>query len=292
MISRRRPIYEDHARAIFHGPEGRTLVQHFKDGARAGGGRVVDVEGKGALSNRISERLMRGLATAAVPTHFIRRLNMREQLVGDCDNFPFSVRVYNAACDDFHSRFGMERNQPLPRAVLEYVMLEPYGERVSEEHITAFDWAASHEVEEIFHLALRVNDVLLGMCAAVGMRMLRAELSFARSTEEEMSRVVLADALTPDGCLFCDLRGGDLLGLPGGDGEEPDEEALGGMYREVARRFGVLEETEGEVLEEDVRTPVAGARIYSFTRRARKKLTSVPPPSPPSPSPTPPPKTN
>ncbi|MGR4000822.1 MAG: phosphoribosylaminoimidazolesuccinocarboxamide synthase [Alphaproteobacteria bacterium] len=290
MISRRKPIYEDHAKAIFHGPEGHTLVQHFKDGVKGfEHDEVHNVEGKGVLNNRISERLMYNLALAGVPTHFIRRLNMREQLVGNCESFPFSVRVYNVACDDFHTRFDLEKNQPLARAVLEYALSrsrKDQGDLVSEEHITAFNWAAAHEVEEIFHLSLRINDLLSGMCLAVGLRLMRVELNFARATDEEMARVVLGGELTPDKCRFQNRHNNHELASLVGDGEAGGED-MRWLYQEIARRFGVLEEPDNEdesMARADARPPVTGARIYSFAHRAKNLTTSSPPRTPGAPS--------
>ena len=81
-MARRRMIYEGKAKILYEGPEPGTLVQYFKDDTSAGDGAKKDViEGKGVLNNRLSEYFMNGLNSIGVPTHFIRRLNMREQLV-------------------------------------------------------------------------------------------------------------------------------------------------------------------------------------------------------------------
>ena len=77
---RRRRIYEGKAKVLFEGPQPGTLVQYFKDDASADNNRKQGViTGKGVLNNRISEYLMVRLAEIGVPTHFMRRLNMREQ---------------------------------------------------------------------------------------------------------------------------------------------------------------------------------------------------------------------
>ena len=78
-MARRRQLYEGKAKVLFEGPEPGTLVQYFKDDAIAGGGTKRGIiTGKGVLNNRISEYLMVKLADIGVPTHFVRRLNMRE----------------------------------------------------------------------------------------------------------------------------------------------------------------------------------------------------------------------
>ena len=85
-MSRRRQIYEGKAKVLFEGPEPGTLVQHFKDDATAFNNKKKGtITGKGVLNNRISEHLMTKLSAIGIPTHFVRRLNMREQLVKEVE---------------------------------------------------------------------------------------------------------------------------------------------------------------------------------------------------------------
>ena len=118
-MNRRRRIYEGTGKVLFEGPEPGTLVQYFKDetshNARAG-----VITGKGVLNNRISEHLMTRLGEMGVPTHFLRRLNMREQLVREVEIIPIQVVVRNLAAGSFSERFGLDDGTPLPRSIVEY----------------------------------------------------------------------------------------------------------------------------------------------------------------------------
>jgi len=81
-MSRRRRVYEGKAKVLYEGPEPGTLVQHFKDDATAfNNQKRATIEGKGVLNNRISEFIFTRLNEIGVPTHFIRAINMREQLI-------------------------------------------------------------------------------------------------------------------------------------------------------------------------------------------------------------------
>jgi len=67
-------------------------VQHFKDDATAFNAKKHAVlDGKGVLNNRISEYIFLQLNAIGVPTHFVRRLNMREQLVREVEIIPIEV---------------------------------------------------------------------------------------------------------------------------------------------------------------------------------------------------------
>ena len=81
-MARRKLVYEGKAKILYEGPESGTLVQYFKDDATAFNAEKKDIiEGKGVLNNRLSEFFMTGLNTLGIPTHFIKSLNMREQLI-------------------------------------------------------------------------------------------------------------------------------------------------------------------------------------------------------------------
>src|SRR5690606_16919226 len=96
-MARRRRIYEGKAKVLFEGPEPGTLVQYFKDAATAFNNQKHGViTGKGVLNNRISEFLMQRLVEIGIPTHFVRRLNMREQLVREVEIIPVEVEIGRA----------------------------------------------------------------------------------------------------------------------------------------------------------------------------------------------------
>src|ERR1700745_1647632 len=104
-MNRRRRIYEGKAKVLFEGPEPGTLIQYFKDDTTAFNNQKKDVlSGKGGLNNRHSAYLMPKPAEIGVPTHFMRRLNMREQLVREVEIIPIEVVVRNITAGSFCKR--------------------------------------------------------------------------------------------------------------------------------------------------------------------------------------------
>ena len=143
-MARRRRIYEGKAKILFDGPEPGTLVQYFKDDATAFNNKKKGViTGKGVLNNRISEYLMVRLGEIGIQTHFLRRLNMREQLVREVEIIPVEVVIRNVAAGSLVKRYGVEEGTALPRSIVEYYYKsdELNDPMVSEEHITTFGWA-------------------------------------------------------------------------------------------------------------------------------------------------------
>src|ERR1700724_2286878 len=197
-MSTRRSIYDGKAKVLYEGPEPGTLIQHFKDDATAFNAKKHEViEGKGVLNNRISEYVFQHLNNIGVPTHFIRRLNMREQLIREVEIIPLVVVVRNVAAGSLSQRLGMEEGTQLPRSIIEfYYKNDGLGDpMVSEEHITGFGWAAPHEIDDIMALAIRVNDFLSGIFLGVGIRLVDFERECGRLWENDMMGIVGAQEL-------------------------------------------------------------------------------------------------
>ena len=252
-MNRRRKIYEGKAKILYEGPEPGTLIQHFKDDATAfNNQKRQQIEGKGVLNNRISEFLFTRLGEIGVPTHFMRRLNMREQLVREVEIVPLEVVVRNVAAGSIATRLGLEEGAALPRSIIEfYYKNDKLGDpMVSEEHITAFNWASPQEIDEIMALVLRINDFLSGLFFGVGIRLVDFKVEFGRHYENEMVRIILADEISPDSCRLWDVETQNKLDK---DRFRRDMGGLIEAYQEVARRLGILMEngqpkTSGPVL--------------------------------------------
>ncbi len=241
-MSRRRRVYEGKAKILYEGPEPGTLVQHFKDDATAYNNRKHDtVEGKGVLNNRISEYLFQRLGEIGLPTHFMKRLNMREQLIREVEIIPVEVVVRNVAAGSLSKRLGLDEGTQLPRSIIEfyYKSDELDDPMVTEEHITAFGWANPQEIDEMMALALRINDFLTGLFLGVGIRLIDFKVEFGRLYENDMLRIVLADEISPDSCRLWDIETQDKLDK---DRFRRDMGGLVEAYQEVARRLGILAE--------------------------------------------------
>lgn len=239
-MARRKKVYEGKAKILYEGPEPGTLVQYFKDDATAfNAEKHAMIEGKGVLNNRLSEFFMEGLNGLGVPTHFIRRLNMREQLIRSVEMIPLEVVVRNVAAGSISKRLGIDEGTPLPRPIVEfYYKDDALGDpMVSEEHILAFGWASQQDLDDMVALGLRVNDFLSGAMMAVGIRLIDFKIEIGRIWEGDFMRLVVADEISPDSCRLWDIKTGRKLDK---DVFRRDLGSLADAYAEVARRLGVM----------------------------------------------------
>jgi phosphoribosylaminoimidazole-succinocarboxamide synthase len=241
-MTRRKKIYEGKAKILYEGPEPGTLIQYFKDDATAfNGEKKASLDGKGVINNRISEYMMTRLNTIGVQNHFIRRLNLREQLIKEVEIIPLEIVCRNVAAGSLSKRFGLPEGQALPRSIIEfYLKDEKLGNpMVAEEHITAFNWAAPQEIDDIMAMTLRANDFLSGVFSAVGISLIDFKVEFGRVWENDFSRVILADEISPDSCRLWDSQTNEKLD------KDRFRRDMGGViesYTEVARRLGIMSE--------------------------------------------------
>jgi phosphoribosylaminoimidazole-succinocarboxamide synthase len=177
-----------------------------------------------------------------IPTHFVRRLNMREQLVREVEIIPIELVVRNVAAGSISKRLGIDEGEALPRPIIEYYLKnDELGDpMVCEEHITAFGWANTQDLDDMVQFALRVNDFLSGLFLGVGLKLVDFKLEFGRLWEDEEMRIVVADEISPDSCRLWDIETNERLDK---DRFRRDMGKVEEAYQEVARRLGVLPES-------------------------------------------------
>ncbi len=237
-------LYEGKAKILYETRDKDLLIQHFKDDATAFNNlKKAKVEGKGVLNNRISEYILSNLSQCGIKTHFIKRLNMREQLVRKAEIFPIEFIVRNIATGSLVKRLGISEGTILEKPLLEYCYKKDELEDplISKEHIYSFGWAAKKEIEAIDKITLRINDILSGLFRGIGIKLVdfKIEYGISWNKDTEEKEIVLADEISPDTCRLWDVKTEKKLD------KDRFRKDLGNViqgYQEVARRLGIMPE--------------------------------------------------
>ena len=235
-------LYEGKAKILYAGPETGTAIQHFKDQATAFNNQKQSIiEGKGILNNRISEHILSNLNGVGIETHLIKRINMREQLIKLVEIIPIEFVVRNIATGSLTNRLGIEDGTVLEKPLIEfcYKSDELNDPIVAREHIYAFDWASSEELDFIVSQCLRINDFMQGMFKSVGIKLVDFKLEFGRLNQDGKKNIILADEISPDTCRLWDVTSEEKLD------KDRFRKNLGNLfeaYQEVAKRLNILHE--------------------------------------------------
>ena len=237
-------LYEGKAKIIYETKDKNLVIQHFKDDATAFNNlKKAKVEGKGVLNNRISEYILTNLSQCGIKTHFIKRLNMREQLIKKAEIFPIEFIVRNVATGSLTKRLDIPEGTVLERPLLEYCYKKDELEDpiVSKEHIYSFGWATEKEIKEIDIITLRINDILTGIFRGIGIKLIDFKIEYGKAWNKEINKneIVLADEISPDTCRLWDMKTEKKLD------KDRFRKDLGNViqaYQEVARRLRIMPE--------------------------------------------------
>ncbi len=243
-MNKGKKLYEGKAKVLYLTNDKHLLVQHFKDDATAFNNlKKSKVEGKGVLNNRISEYLLSSLAECGIKTHFIKRLNMREQLIKRADIIPIEFIVRNVASGSLTKRLGIPEGTVLEKPLLEYCLKNDNLEDpvVSKDHIFNFDWASEADIKQIDKMTLRINDILIGLFKGIGIKLIDFKIEYGKAWNKDKSEneIVLADEISPDTCRLWDDKTEKKLD------KDRFRKDLGNIiegYQEVARRLGIMPE--------------------------------------------------
>ena len=113
-------MYEGKAKKIYATDKSDEVVVYYKDDATAfNGEKKGQIEDKGILNNAITSMLFEMLNEKGVPTHFIEKLNDREQLCKKVEIVPLEVIVRNVAAGSMAKRLGLQEGTELKTTVFE-----------------------------------------------------------------------------------------------------------------------------------------------------------------------------
>jgi phosphoribosylaminoimidazole-succinocarboxamide synthase len=236
---RRQVVHSGSSKIVYGGPHPGTYVLCFKDIVNA---KDDPVQGRGAINNRLSELFMVRLGEMGIANHFLKRLNMHEQLVRVAEPLPFRVVLHNVAFGTFAKRMGLEDGTLLQDFIPEFHTKPLEGQSlVSDRHITTLGWIGGEELDFLYQTLQRIHDFLNGQFLAVGIRLMRYRLEFGRlylSDLADENQLALIDEVSLDTCQVMDIRTGKRL-----DMHNPyvDRHTAHLLYQEMAYRFGILQ---------------------------------------------------
>jgi len=230
-------IYEGKAKVLYATANKNELIQYFKDDATAFNNLKKDViAGKGVLNNFISEFIMDEVSKAGIPTHFIKRLNEREQLIKKVKIVPLEVIVRNIAAGSMAKRLGIEEGLVLESAVFEICYKDDtLGDPlINDDHaIKVLKVVREEQLDLIKNYTLKINQILQDLFGKINIKLVDFKIEFG---VDENEKILLADEISPDSCRLWDKDTHNKMD------KDLFRRDLGGLveaYQEIANRFGI-----------------------------------------------------
>ena len=228
-------LYEGKAKKVFATNDPKQCIVAYKDDATAfNGQKKGTIVGKGEINNQMSNHLFKLLEHSGVPTHFIEQLSTRETLVKKVQIVPLEVIVRNLAAGSFSKRFGVEEGTVMKNVMFELSYKnDALGDpQINESQAMGMGLATRSELDEIFAMAAKVNQVLSEYFDKLNIKLVDFKLEFGRYE----GKIILADEISPDTCRLWDKETNKKLDKDRFRRDLGDVEAA---YQEVFYRLGL-----------------------------------------------------
>ena len=204
-------LYEGKAKKIYATDKENEVIVYYKDDATAfNGEKKGSIEDKGQFNNDITSIIFKMLEENGIKTHFIEKLNDREQLCKKVSIVPLEVIVRNVAAGSMAKRLGIEEGTPLKTTVFEisYKNDELGDPLINDYHAVAIGATTFEELQEIYAMTDKINELLKKFFASVNINLIDFKIEFGKTDD---GKIVLADEISPDTCRFWDATTNEKL---------------------------------------------------------------------------------
>ncbi|GAA0070724.1 phosphoribosylaminoimidazolesuccinocarboxamide synthase [Clostridium sardiniense] len=211
MTNKLEMLYEGKAKQIFRTDKENEVIVHYKDDATAfNGEKKASIDNKGVLNNAITSNIFEMLNEAGIKTHFIKKLNDRDQLCKKVEIVPLEVIVRNVAAGSMAKRLGLEEGFELKTTVFElsYKDDELGDPLINDYHAVGIGATTFEELNKIYKMTAKINDLLKEFFKKQNINLIDFKIEFGR---DENGEVLLADEISPDTCRFWDATTGEKL---------------------------------------------------------------------------------
>ena len=199
-------LYEGKAKKIYATDDPDKVIVYYKDDATAGNGeKKGTIKDKGIINNELTSYLFEMLASHGVKTHFIEKLNDREQLCWKLDIVPLEVITRNIIAGSMAKRLGLEEGTIPKKMIQEFSYKDDdLGDPlINSDHAVAIGAATEEEVAEILEVTAKINQILSDAFKKEGILLVDFKIEFGRDKD---GNLLLADEITPDTCRLWDAE--------------------------------------------------------------------------------------
>ena len=203
-MEKREFLYEGKAKQIYATDDDNLIIIHYKDDATAFNGiKKASIENKGILNNQITTLIFENLEKNGVPTHFIKKLNERDQLCKKVSIIPLEVIVRNVIAGSMAKRLGIEEGTKPNNTIFEICYKnDTLGDPlINDHHAVALNACSYEDLDVIYDLTRKINEFLKDLFLKQNIILVDFKIEFGRTSD---GQIVLADEISPDTCRLWD----------------------------------------------------------------------------------------
>ena len=194
MNLKKEMLYEGKAKQVFATDKVDEVVVRFKDDATAfNAQKRGQVDKKGQMNNAITTLIFEYLNDKGIPTHFIKQIDEREQLVKKVDIIPLEMVVRNYVAGSMAQRLGVEEGVKSPVTIFDICYKDDaLGDPLINDYHAIFLGAATRE---------ELDEILIDLFDKMNIILVDFKIELGKTMD---GRIILADEISPDTCRLWD----------------------------------------------------------------------------------------
>ena len=229
-------IHQGSSKTLYRSDEDRMLEMSFNDNLRISNNSFIEIPGKGIINNAISSYIMKKLDLIGVHNHFVKKANMRRQIVEFADVYPIQVHIASVACGRYVTDLKMEEGYVFEQPIIDFRFK---GKNLSypivnETQIISLCWLNEEELKRVKIQAINIYSFLAGLFSTIQVRLIDAKLEFGYVFNGEEFVIMLVDEISPDTCRLWDMESNQKLSY---EIAQDDPEKIMPAYQELYRRL-------------------------------------------------------
>jgi phosphoribosylaminoimidazole-succinocarboxamide synthase len=199
-------LYEGKAKKIFSTDSADYVLMEFKNDLTAFNAlKKGQFEGKGQINCQIASILFSALLKHNISSHLVRTIEPNKMLVKKTQIIPLEVVVRNRIAGSLAKKFKIVEGEKLKKPLLEFYfkndeLQDPF---VSDDQITAFEWATEDDLKVIKEITFKINDILLDIFLKCQLLLIDFKIEFGKLPTGE---IILSDEISPDSMRLWDIN--------------------------------------------------------------------------------------
>ena len=227
-------LFDGKAKQLYTTDDPSLVVILYKDDISAYNGvKKSLIQNKGILNNKISEIIYKTLENNGIKTHFIKRVDERNQLCKKISVFSLEFIVRNVIAGSLARRLDIEEGTRPKNTIFEICLKNDFlnDPLINEHHAVALNIISYEELHKIYKLSMKINKIITQLFNKVSIDVIDMKLEFGY---DENNNLLLADEISPDTARFWDQETQNKLDR---DRFKRDMGKLEESYYEILKRL-------------------------------------------------------
>ncbi len=197
-------LSEGKTKKIYNTKNNFEVIIHYKDNITSFNGKKNElISYKGVLNNEINSCIFKFLNSCGIKTHFIKKINKREQLCHKLKMIPIEFVVRNFICGSLSKRLKIKEGTKITNQITEIFykndkLKDPF---INDNHAVFLGISSYNELNIIYKIINNINNYLNKYFYKKNIILADFKVEFGKNYKNE---IFLSDEISPDTCRLWD----------------------------------------------------------------------------------------